>query len=73
MMIHVQSWELNTFFVFCVSGVSILPLSVIVLLEFGNVSTVWYFLFVFFLLKLFCMYHPVVILPLWLFCTRKSL
>jgi len=52
-MIHVQSWELNTYFVFCVSGVSILPLSVIVLLDFGNVSTVWYFLFVFCFIKTF--------------------
>ena len=60
MMIHVQSSELNTYFVFCVLVVSILPLSVIVHLDFGNVSTVWYFLFVclfvcFFFIN-FCLY-----------------
>ena len=40
----------------CVLGVSILPLSTIFLWDFGNVPTVWYFLFFYQILEMFRQY-----------------
>jgi hypothetical protein len=59
----------------CVSGVSMFPFSTIWIFDFGIVAIVWYFLFIFYFVAIWCIFNwrYFYIMILILFCTVLSI